>query len=127
MPVACALAAALQLAGTVSRGSVDRPANRRVKCAAPATLASGLLGPAWPVTLQQRFPRARTVPLLLRPSSPVAFANGARFARARLPRACRIVQAETRSRHAGLPIVYVNNNVGEWRADFKTMVRPCRS
>lgn len=46
-----------------------------------------------------------------------------RFARP----AARAIAALTRAaREARLPVVYVNDNFGRWRSDFRTIVRSCR-
>ncbi|HJQ84815.1 MAG TPA: isochorismatase family cysteine hydrolase [Candidatus Binatia bacterium] len=42
-----------------------------------------------------------------------------------LPAAERIAALKGRARAAGVPVVYVNDNFGRWRSDFRTLVRHC--
>ena len=46
-----------------------------------------------------------------------------RFAR---PAARAMAALKDAAREAGMPIVYVNDNFGRWRSDFRTIVRACR-
>jgi nicotinamidase-related amidase len=71
------------------------------------------------------FPASHTALLLLDVINPFSFPNGARFAKRWLPTARRIAAFRTRARRAGLPIVYVNDNFGQWRSDFRKMVTMC--
>ena len=41
------------------------------------------------------------------------------------PMATRIRRLTARSRRAGIPIVYVNDNFGRWRSDFRRLVAHC--
>ena len=45
-----------------------------------------------------------------------------RFAR---PMAERIAELKDRSKKAGIPVLYVNDNFGRWRSDFKGQVEHC--
>ena len=51
-------------------------------------------------------------------------------AEALLPRAlaaARVIAAlKRRARHAGVPVVYVNDNFGKWRSDFRTLLEHCQ-
>lgn len=42
-----------------------------------------------------------------------------------LPAGRAIAAVKRRARHVGVPTVYVNDNFGRWRADFKSQVRHC--
>lgn len=41
------------------------------------------------------------------------------------PMARRIAALKARARHAGVPVIYVNDNFGRWRSDFKSQVKHC--
>jgi nicotinamidase-related amidase len=71
------------------------------------------------------FPRATTALLLIDVINPFGFPDGRRFAKAWLPTARRIAALRDRARTARLPIVYVNDNFGQWRSDFAKIVRLC--
>jgi len=53
------------------------------------------------------------------------FADGAQFVRQALPVAFKIAQLKQRARQAGIPVIYVNDNFGRWRSDFKKIVTHC--
>ena len=42
-----------------------------------------------------------------------------------LPMARRIAALKRRAKAAGVPIIYVNDNFGQWRSDFRQTVRHC--
>ena len=71
------------------------------------------------------FPRARTALLLIDVINPFQFPNGRRFAKAWLPAARRIAALRDRARAARCPVVYVNDNFGQWKSDFARIVRLC--
>jgi nicotinamidase-related amidase len=71
------------------------------------------------------FPRARTALLLIDVINPFNFPNGRRFAKAWLPAARRIAALRARVHAARLPVVYVNDNFGQWRSDFARVVEMC--
>jgi nicotinamidase-related amidase len=71
------------------------------------------------------FPRANVALLLIDVINPYDFPGGPRFAKAWLPTAKRIAALRDRVRRARLPIVYVNDNFGQWRSDFARVVRYC--
>jgi nicotinamidase-related amidase len=54
------------------------------------------------------------------------FPGGGAFARRCLPAARKIARLRDRAHRAGLPVVYVNDNFGRWRSDFKSLVATCR-
>jgi nicotinamidase-related amidase len=41
------------------------------------------------------------------------------------PMALRLAQLKRRASKAGVPVVYVNDNFGQWRSDFKQTVKHC--
>jgi|SRR5689334_2431684 len=43
-----------------------------------------------------------------------------------LPAAKNIAALKRRARDAGVPVIYVNDNFGRWRSDFKKIVAHCR-
>jgi nicotinamidase-related amidase len=55
------------------------------------------------------------------------FPDGARLLRAALPVARRIQQLRRRAKAAGLPIVYVNDNLGKWQSDRHELLKHCLS
>jgi nicotinamidase-related amidase len=42
-----------------------------------------------------------------------------------LPMARQIAQLKQRAKHAGIPSIYVNDNFGRWRSDFRAQVTHC--
>ena len=53
------------------------------------------------------------------------FPGGAQLLRHALPAAKRIAALKKRCQRAGVPAVYVNDNFGKWRSDFKKLVSHC--
>jgi len=53
------------------------------------------------------------------------FPGGAELLRHALPAAKRIAALKNRCRGAGIPAIYVNDNFGKWRSDFKNLVSHC--
>ncbi len=53
------------------------------------------------------------------------FPGGARLSRHALPAAKRIAALKDRCREAGIPAIYVNDNFGKWRSDFKKLITHC--
>jgi nicotinamidase-related amidase len=71
------------------------------------------------------FPHAKTALLLIDVINPFSFPDGPRFAKAWLPTARRIAALRARARSARIPVVYVNDNFGQWRSDFARVVKMC--
>jgi nicotinamidase-related amidase len=69
--------------------------------------------------------RSATALLVLDMVSDFRFEGGAAVARAALPAARRIGRLADRARRAGVPVIYVNDNLGRWRSDFPAIVRHC--
>lgn len=74
---------------------------------------------------RSRFPRARTALLLVDVINPFDFAGGPAFAR-RAQRVARVIERlRARAERAGLPVIYVNDNLGKWRSDAASLVEFC--
>lgn len=71
------------------------------------------------------FPKARTAVLLVDVINLFDFPGGAAFARSSLRPARNIERLRARAHRAGVPVIYVNDNWGRWRSDFKTIVTDC--
>jgi nicotinamidase-related amidase len=78
--------------------------------------------PSHPATA---YPRAHTALLLIDVINPFNFPGGRRFARQWLSVARRIARLRGQFYRRGWPVVYVNDNFGQWRSDFKAMVKLC--
>jgi nicotinamidase-related amidase len=53
------------------------------------------------------------------------FEGGEELFRAALPAARNIARLKARAHEAGVPVIYVNDNFGRWRSDFKRIVTHC--
>jgi nicotinamidase-related amidase len=53
------------------------------------------------------------------------FADNASLLKHARPMANRIAALKVRARQAGIATIYVNDNFGKWKSDFKTQVRHC--
>jgi nicotinamidase-related amidase len=53
------------------------------------------------------------------------FPRSGRLLRYALPAARHIARLKARARKAGVPVIYVNDNFGRWRSDFKAHVHHC--
>ena len=53
------------------------------------------------------------------------FEDGEKLLQAALPAAKQIARLKDRGRRAKVPIIYVNDNFGRWRSDFKKIVKHC--
>jgi nicotinamidase-related amidase len=53
------------------------------------------------------------------------FENGDRLFRAALPASRNIARLKERARAATIPIVYVNDNFGQWRSNFQQLLQRC--
>ena len=54
------------------------------------------------------------------------FPEGDQFLRLAVPAARKIAALKRRAKEAGIPAIYVNDNFGRWRSDFKKIVAHCR-
>lgn len=68
---------------------------------------------------------ARVALLLIDVINDFEFPGGAQLARQALPAAKRIAALKRRCKEADIPAVYVNDNFGKWRSDFKKLVTHC--
>jgi nicotinamidase-related amidase len=71
--------------------------------------------------------RSRTVLLLVDVINDFDFPEGRQLLRYALPAARRIAALKKRLRARGIPAIYVNDNFGRWRSDFKKQVERCVS
>jgi nicotinamidase-related amidase len=74
---------------------------------------------------RSHFPKARTVLLLVDTINPFDFDGGRAFARKSVRTAGAIVRLRDRFSRAGLPIIYVNDNLGKWRSNVDALVEFC--
>jgi len=63
--------------------------------------------------------------LLIDTINDLEFDGGEELFRSALPAAKRIADLKVRARQAQVPIIYVNDNFGKWRSDFKRIVTHC--
>jgi nicotinamidase-related amidase len=68
---------------------------------------------------------SRAVLLLIDVINRFEFDGGQALFRAARPVARRIVALKERAARAGMPVVYVNDNFGRWRSDFRAIVDHC--
>jgi nicotinamidase-related amidase len=54
------------------------------------------------------------------------FAEGDKLLRLALPAGRKIANLKRRAKEARIPAIYVNDNFGRWRSDFKKIVAHCR-
>jgi nicotinamidase-related amidase len=71
------------------------------------------------------FPASRTALLLVDVINLFDFPAGASLARRSLRPARNIARLRDRAHRAGVPVIYVNDNWGRWRSDFKAIVADC--
>ena len=72
------------------------------------------------------FPKARTALLLVDVINLFDFPRGAGLARRALQPARNIRRLRDRAHAGRIPVIYVNDNWGRWRSDFKSIVADCR-
>lgn len=53
------------------------------------------------------------------------FPDGSRLLRQAEPIASRIARLKARARNVNIPVIYVNDNFGQWRSDAKTLLQYC--
>jgi nicotinamidase-related amidase len=63
--------------------------------------------------------------LLIDVINDLEFPGGEALLRHALPMAHRLATLKRRAAQAGIPAVYVNDNFGKWRSDFRTLTRHC--
>ena len=74
---------------------------------------------------QAVFPKARTALLLVDVINLFDFPRGAALARRSLAPARNIRRLRDRAHERGIPVIYVNDNWGRWRSDFKAIFADC--
>jgi len=68
---------------------------------------------------------ARPALLLIDVINDLAFPEGKHLLRHALPAAQRIARLKQRAQKAGVPVIYVNDNFGRWRSDFRQQIAHC--
>lgn len=71
-------------------------------------------------------PRARTVLLLVDLINPLDFDGAERLAAPALQAAAAVAALKRDAAERGVPAIYVNDNFGHWRSDFRGLVAVCR-
>src|ERR1700744_3772679 len=71
--------------------------------------------------------KAGTVLLLVDVINDFNFPEARKLLRFAVPAARKIAILKLRLRERGIPAVYVNDNFGQWRSDFKSQVEHCIS
>lgn len=73
---------------------------------------------------KQSFPdQAATALLIIDAINDLEFSGGQRLLKAALPMAEALAALKQRTAAAGIPCIYLNDNFGQWRSDFRTVVR----
>jgi nicotinamidase-related amidase len=72
-------------------------------------------------------PTAGTALLLIDVINDMAFEGSDLLIRQAEPMASRLAQLKRRAARAGVPTIYVNDNFGKWRSDFRRIVAHCTS
>ena len=70
-------------------------------------------------------PAAGTALLLIDVINDLAFEGSGPLIRQAEPMALRLAALKRRAAQAGVPVVYVNDNFGQWRSDFRQTVAHC--
>jgi nicotinamidase-related amidase len=63
--------------------------------------------------------------LLIDVINDLEFPEGRDLLKSALPMAEKITLLKRRAKEAGIPAIYVNDNFGKWRSDFKKLIRHC--
>ena len=70
--------------------------------------------------------RARPALLLVDFINPMDFAGASSLVPQAIAAAVAAARLKARLKRAGVPIIYANDNFGDWRADFAALVEGCR-
>ncbi len=70
--------------------------------------------------------KAETALLLIDVINDFDFAEGEQLLRLALPVGHKIAELKERTKEAGIPSIYVNDNFGRWQSDFKKIVAHCK-
>lgn len=57
--------------------------------------------------------------------NPMNFDGGEQLLRHAWPAACKVAKLQERVRGAGIPVIYVNDNFGDWCSDFRKQIEYC--
>ena len=68
---------------------------------------------------------AETALILIDVINPIDFEGGERLLVNALPMAKSLVELKRRVKAAKIPVIYVNDNFGRWRSDFRHVVEEC--
>lgn len=68
------------------------------------------------------FPKSRTALLIIDVINPLAFPGGGRFATTAVRTVRRIAALRERAYDAGIPVIFVNDNLGRWRSDIEGLI-----
>lgn len=69
--------------------------------------------------------KSPVVLLLIDVINDMEFEGGSLLFKQALPAAKKIAKLKIEARRRGVPTIYVNDNFGRWRSDFKALVRHC--
>jgi nicotinamidase-related amidase len=69
---------------------------------------------------------SRVALLLLDVVNDLEFPGGERLVRHAVPMARRLARLRARAKRARIPVIYVNDNYGRWRSDFRRITAHCR-
>lgn len=69
--------------------------------------------------------KSKTALVLIDVISDFEFVDGEKLFRNALPTAQRLAELKRKAKCAGVPVIYVNDNFGEWRSDFKNLLAHC--
>ena len=69
--------------------------------------------------------RRRIALLLIDVINDMDFEGSEALVRLAEPMARRLQALKRRARAAGMPTIYINDNFGKWRSDFRTLVEHC--
>lgn len=76
---------------------------------------------------QRLIPAAGTALVLIDVINDLAFPGSASIIAAAEPMALRLAKLRRRAARSGVPVIYVNDNFGQWRSDFRQTVAHCTS
>jgi nicotinamidase-related amidase len=68
------------------------------------------------------FPKSATAILIVDAINPLDFPGGRIFAKRAASTARRIARLAERARQAGVPVIFVNDNLGRWRPDIDALI-----
>src|SRR6185436_3389813 len=72
-------------------------------------------------------PVSGTALLLIDVINDLAFKSSAALVAQAEPMALRLAALKRRATAAGIPVIYINDNFGQWRSDFRRTVAHCTS